>query len=441
MTLAPTRPDHPVPGPGVAVLGGPGSVLLSGPPEGDSGELLSGHVARWGPVPPLDGAAVRDVIRRSAARRSGRRRVPPGPEAGHRPARRRPSRPRGECLGERTGQRQGHDPLSPSPPPPPRRCRPRGPGPRHRRGHPPRPPGPEVTDRATRRRHRRTDPGRVARPGVAHQRGAGPLRLRANRRRWRRPHRAARPGRTSRRSPSPSAAPAGLPTVVSNVETVAHVAVAARLGAEVWRAPAVPGAPGTRLVTVTGAVAHPGTVLEVVGPVRVGDLLVAAGLPAPPAAVLVGGFAGTWVDGNVAWSTPFDRESLRPSALRRAAAWSPSCRRGVRPGRDRPHRPPTWRASRRGSAGPAWPACPVWPPPWTDWPPARSGAAGPGVSAGWPTSSWAAARAPTPTASPGWSPRRSTSSRTTWSGTWPGPRAGAWTNPRCWPCPRPRCRP
>ena len=62
---------------------------------------------------------------------------------------------------------------------------------------------------------------------------------------------------------------------------------------------------------MTGAVDHPGTVLEVVGPVLVGDLLVAAGLPAPPAAVLVGGFAGTWVDGAVAWSTPFDRESLR----------------------------------------------------------------------------------------------------------------------------------
>lgn len=46
------------------------------------------------------------------------------------------------------------------------------------------------------------------------------------------------------------------------------------------------------------------------GGATLGDLLARAGWTTPPAAVLVGGYAGTWVDGPAAWWTPFDRPGL-----------------------------------------------------------------------------------------------------------------------------------
>ena len=105
--------------------------------------------------------------------------------------------------------------------------------------------------------------------------------------------------------------PSGRPTVVTNAETVAHLAVLARIGPDEWAAHGVPSSPGPRLVTVTGAVARPGRVYELTGPVTIGDVLAADGVAAPPAAVLVGGFAGAWVRGDEAWQTPFSREALR----------------------------------------------------------------------------------------------------------------------------------
>jgi NADH:ubiquinone oxidoreductase subunit F (NADH-binding) len=105
--------------------------------------------------------------------------------------------------------------------------------------------------------------------------------------------------------------PSGRPTVVSNAETVAHLAIVARIGPDVWSSRGTPSSPGPRLVTVTGAVRRPGRVLELAGPVTIGDILTADGPLAPPAAVLVGGFAGSWVAGDQAWPTPFSRDALR----------------------------------------------------------------------------------------------------------------------------------
>ena len=104
--------------------------------------------------------------------------------------------------------------------------------------------------------------------------------------------------------------PSGRPTVVTNCETVAQLAVIARVGPVAWNALGAPSSPGPRLITLVGAVAHPGRVLELTGPGTIGDLLVADGVLAPPAAVLVGGFAGTWILGEEAWQTPFSRQSL-----------------------------------------------------------------------------------------------------------------------------------
>lgn len=103
----------------------------------------------------------------------------------------------------------------------------------------------------------------------------------------------------------------GRPTVVHNAETVAHLALLVRYGAEWWAEAGTPAHPGSRLVTVAGAVGAPGTVLEVVEPAPVGALLAAAGAVGPPLAVLVGGYGGRWLAGDTAWLTEFEPDALR----------------------------------------------------------------------------------------------------------------------------------
>jgi NADH:ubiquinone oxidoreductase subunit F (NADH-binding) len=65
-------------------------------------------------------------------------------------------------------------------------------------------------------------------------------------------------------------------------------------------------------VTIAGAVRASGTVVEVLRPVTFGALLgEVAGLEDPPQALLLGGYAGTWVKGTSAWNTSIDRHALR----------------------------------------------------------------------------------------------------------------------------------
>jgi NADH:ubiquinone oxidoreductase subunit F (NADH-binding) len=81
----------------------------------------------------------------------------------------------------------------------------------------------------------------------------------------------------------------GAPTLVQNVETLAHIAQIARYGPAWFRAGE------TFLATVGGAVAAPG-VVEAGVDVRLGDLLDAAGGPtAQLQAVLIGGYHGAWI--------------------------------------------------------------------------------------------------------------------------------------------------
>lgn len=84
------------------------------------------------------------------------------------------------------------------------------------------------------------------------------------------------------------------PTLVQNVETLAHVALIARYGSDWFRQVGAASAPGTALVTLTGTVSKPG-VWEIPLGTPLIEVLRRAGLTEPPAAVLTGGYFGTWL--------------------------------------------------------------------------------------------------------------------------------------------------
>ena len=81
-------------------------------------------------------------------------------------------------------------------------------------------------------------------------------------------------------------------TLLSNVETFAQIAVALRLGPHRFRDTGSHAEPGTTLLTLSGAVAHPGVVEIPIG-TPLGIVLSAAAAPAP-AAVIIGGYHGSW---------------------------------------------------------------------------------------------------------------------------------------------------
>ncbi len=88
----------------------------------------------------------------------------------------------------------------------------------------------------------------------------------------------------------------GRPTVVNNVETLAHLALIARYGAAWFRSVGSGDAPGTMLVTLSGAVRRPG-VFEVPTGIRLTEVIGTCGGADPHRvqAVLVGGYHGTWL--------------------------------------------------------------------------------------------------------------------------------------------------
>jgi NADH:ubiquinone oxidoreductase subunit F (NADH-binding) len=103
----------------------------------------------------------------------------------------------------------------------------------------------------------------------------------------------------------------GRPTLVSNAETLAHLALVARFGAEWFRALGTAEAPGTALVTVGGDVARAG-VYEVPLGVPIAEILSASGGDAAASGgLLVGGYFGAWLPPS-AGATRLDDLSLAP---------------------------------------------------------------------------------------------------------------------------------
>lgn len=85
-----------------------------------------------------------------------------------------------------------------------------------------------------------------------------------------------------------------LPTLVQNVETLAHLALIARHGAGWFRQLGTPEDPGSALITVSGAVGAPG-VYEIAHGTPLADVLETAAAEPRPVAVLIGGYFGSWV--------------------------------------------------------------------------------------------------------------------------------------------------
>jgi len=103
----------------------------------------------------------------------------------------------------------------------------------------------------------------------------------------------------------------GKPTLVHNVETLAHLALIARYGDGWFRSAGLPSAPGSMLVTVSGAVAWPG-VYEIEMGTPIGQVVTLAGGPAEPLqALLVGGYFGGWLPVQAAWPVPMTHAGLK----------------------------------------------------------------------------------------------------------------------------------
>ncbi|HUZ22373.1 MAG TPA: NADH-ubiquinone oxidoreductase-F iron-sulfur binding region domain-containing protein [Streptosporangiaceae bacterium] len=105
----------------------------------------------------------------------------------------------------------------------------------------------------------------------------------------------------------------GRPTLVQNVETLAHLALIARFGADWFRAAGTPAEPGSMLCTVHRADGGSHVVEAGLGaPVR-SLLRLGGGGGGRVQAVLCGGYHGAWLDPEHAARLSLDNASLRPA--------------------------------------------------------------------------------------------------------------------------------
>jgi NADH:ubiquinone oxidoreductase subunit F (NADH-binding) len=102
------------------------------------------------------------------------------------------------------------------------------------------------------------------------------------------------------------------PTLVDNIETLAHIALIARHGARWFRELGTPSQPGSALVTVSGAISHPG-VYEIEHGAPLSALIEAGGgATARVHGALVGGYAGSWIAGRLLSGVALSNEHLAP---------------------------------------------------------------------------------------------------------------------------------
>jgi NADH:ubiquinone oxidoreductase subunit F (NADH-binding) len=102
----------------------------------------------------------------------------------------------------------------------------------------------------------------------------------------------------------------GRPTLVQNVETLAHLALIVRYGAAWFRTAGTSEEPGTALATVLGAVRVPG-VIELEAGTTFGDAFDrCGGLTESIQAILIGGYFGSWIAPDL--DLPLSNEALRP---------------------------------------------------------------------------------------------------------------------------------
>jgi NADH:ubiquinone oxidoreductase subunit F (NADH-binding) len=101
----------------------------------------------------------------------------------------------------------------------------------------------------------------------------------------------------------------GRPTLVQNVETLAHLALIVRYGSAWFRSVGTPEEPGSMLVTLLGAVEQPCVREIAIGsPIR-DALRQSGGASSPPQALLLGGYFGSWATPSVV-DLPFSVQGL-----------------------------------------------------------------------------------------------------------------------------------
>ncbi|MFB6620349.1 NADH-ubiquinone oxidoreductase-F iron-sulfur binding region domain-containing protein [Streptomyces sp. NPDC085524] len=105
----------------------------------------------------------------------------------------------------------------------------------------------------------------------------------------------------------------GMPTLLSNTETFAQLAVAARLGAQEYCSAGLSAEPGTVLLTVAGS-----TVVETPSGTSLPYVLQLCGTE-PGQGVLVGGYHGKWLDPGSARAAQVSRQSLAALGARLGA--------------------------------------------------------------------------------------------------------------------------
>jgi NADH:ubiquinone oxidoreductase subunit F (NADH-binding) len=105
------------------------------------------------------------------------------------------------------------------------------------------------------------------------------------------------------------------PTLMSNAETLAHLALIARHGSGWFRELGTAAQPGSALVTLSGPVAHPG-VYEVEHGAPLASLTDAAGGTTEPLrAALLGGYGGGWIAGEFLHGIALSDEHLAPHGV------------------------------------------------------------------------------------------------------------------------------